>query len=371
MMLSKTRLGWLRLNNMSPQYNNGSVKLKIHDIIETFLSKCRNSFRRVKQKIEDPEHRVSLLWISFLSLSLFFFFVSELVVVAPSIEMSVGITQILATVFTFVASMSLLAAQLSTRYTGKALDIVFNRRTITYLFFLALTVFFSVIQSERKELVGLMVVFLLMLTPYFYDLKEMLKPDTLIKEMGKRANAELRRLLNRVDDKSQTSIEHEIENVDLIAGSLHDAMMNAYSRYEYDEFELALDQLINLVETAYLESKQSISKLLTISPANPPIFRRIRTVGEDVMKNDYASRIFLEKILKIGREIIDAGEYETIELVLAQLGLIVSYCVTLGEKNRLEQIRDILARLTRHATRSNQLRIASRIKKAFDDIRPV
>jgi len=354
---------------MSLRCSDGFINLRIHAGIRKFLSRCKDSFKKAKRTMKDPEHRVLLFWISFLGLSFLLFSVSELVAVAPSSEMSAGITQILATVFTFVASMSLLAAQLSTRYTGKALDIVFNRRTVTYLSFLAAAVLFSVVQSQRKELVGLMAMFLLMLAPYFYDLKEMLKPDTLIKEMGKKANAELRKLLNRIDEKPQANIEHEIVNVDLIAGSLHDAMMNAYSRYEYDEFELALDQLVSLAEIAYLENTQSIGKLLAVSATNPPIFRRIRTVGEDVIKNDYASRIFFEKMLKVGKEAIAAGQYETIELVLGQLALIALHCAALGEKARFEQIKDILAKLTRHATRNNQLRIASRIKKAFDDIR--
>jgi hypothetical protein len=343
-------------------YSKTRVVVRIRRIY-SFLSKM---LWKMWREVTLPKNRMTLVWIAFLIPSVFVFCVYESFASTPTTDITMGITQILATMFTFIASTSLLAAQLSTRYTGKALDIVFNRRIVLYLLSLAIAVAFSIVRNGGKEVVGLLLLFLFMLGPYFYDLKETLKPETLIREIGKRAEDKFRKLLRYTSD-SQQYIEKTFDDMDIVTSGLHDAIMSAYSRYEYDEYEIGLGQLVQLARIAYL--KQNLASGFSKTPMfNPPVLWRIRTVGEDVVKNDYACRIFFEKLLKLSREAVDAEDRATTKLILDQLELLASCYVDLGERNKILRIEDFLAELARHATRNSKLQIASDIRRTFDNV---
>jgi len=232
-------------------------------------------------------------------------------------SMLFSIAQILVTIATLAIPISLIAAQMSIRYSTEALDVIFSRKAILFFLWLIFSAVYSMVaplnsnQFPPKIAVGLVTSCLILLLPYFYEVKERLKPENLFKDLRMKAINEIEKTLKEKKKREAMKDLEELKGVwfwsggrsfplletlspiDYYADSLHNAIMTAYHKNDYNVAELGLSELRYLAKTVYLKHKMLArffsGPLVAEEMYNPPIIARFLILGTEVMHN---SRVF-------------------------------------------------------------------------------
>lgn len=201
-----------------------------------------------------------------------------------------------------------------------------------------------------RAAVGFMTSYLIFLIPYFYGIKEKLKPENILKNLGKKATVEVEKNLSRITIP-QVPFFHNIDpklfEINDFAKGIHDAIMSAYHRNEYAVFELGLGELENLVEKVYFKQK-NIAKhfagpLASIIIVIPPIIERFKMIGEDVIENTYAFDTLVRKLHSLSDDALEKGIPELAKLILFQLGSLGYHAIDKKLHKPFESIARMLA----------------------------
>jgi len=203
--------------------------------------------------------------------------------------------QVLAATGAIVFTVTLVAAQLSARYSPRMLHQVFSIPTIAYM---ALFIFSIILPLLSILLIndlllrvslGLTTWFLILLVPYFLWVREQLKPDTLIRAMQQRA----KHILRKGNEQPE-----EIKTIDNV-------VMSAFTAKDYDTFECGIDALCNLGVDAGATVKELSERakadrerkgmLMIAEKRVEDIFSRLRDIGLSTIEDPRAPFIVITK----------------------------------------------------------------------------
>lgn len=119
-------------------------------------------------------------------------------------SMMFTITQVLATIIALVIPIPLIAAQFSTTYSINALDVIFSKKTTIYFIWLIFSATYPLLVAGNlstyttRVAIGLVNSCFILLMPYFYEVKERLKPINLLRDLGNKTTREIKTRLIKI-----------------------------------------------------------------------------------------------------------------------------------------------------------------------------
>lgn len=277
------------------------------------------------------------------------------------------ITQVLATIIGLAIPISLVAAQMSMKYSTGALDVVFNKKSILYFLLLVFSALYSIVSVLHPNLfpskiaIGLLSTCLILLIPHFYEVKQRLKPENLFEDLRNKALNEIEKTLKKRHVIIKILKETKdiwywsggrsfpalrmLNPIDDHAEILHNAVISAYDRKEYHVAELGLRELRILACKIFLKHEE-ITKLFSgplVHPAmyDPPIIRRFSEIGVKVISSKY---IFHSVLTNLGKMAFDGIDHmpELAKLVERQ---ILYLGITTFDKRKRELLKDVVKTL--------------------------
>jgi len=253
---------------------------------------------RLKVSLEYLPNKLKNLWMNrILSTSLLIWVLLSIVILAlPARSLDGSLLRTLfqgmVTLFGLVFTGSLVASQLLSRYSFRALKLAISPRWLMryglpFVIAIALPLIFSLFTPNPwaiKVCIISSLLALFILFPYFYDILSRLRPHSLAKLLGQQARK-----------KSKDLRQEEIQALDELATS-------ALGVKDYETFSIALRELKNLY---FLDSKevwQSYSKLCNIALEDP-----------------WAFNFSADALIDFGKEAIKRKREDSIKLVLREL----------------------------------------------------
>ncbi len=191
-----------------------------------------------------------------------------------------AIAQSLAAILALVFTISLVIAQLSSRYSHRMLASFFNIPTTLYILFFIAAVFLPFWLLNYKDpdpwAVKLSLILasaaLLLLVPYFLSFKYRLNPETMVGDLKKKAIRQLR--IPSTDEPKEIRI---IDNT----------VMSAFIQKDYDTFESGVGALAELIREAYNLNRQDIRQIIQV---------RLHEIGLVILEDPRAINLVMEKI---------------------------------------------------------------------------
>ncbi len=195
-----------------------------------------------------------------------------------------AIAQSLAAILALVFTISLIVAQLSSRYSHRTIVHFFDRWTIAFIILyitgIMLPIFLLFADSPHlgatKACVVVAAVCLCLLVPYFLRFRQRLDPDYAISEMSREAIEQLR---NRIDTEPKP------------VATIDNFVMSAFSSHDYDTFGAGVDAIAKLAMYAYENGNDDVGK---------SILHRLRQIGSVTMDNPKAPIQVLTSLSDIG-----------------------------------------------------------------------
>ena len=159
-----------------------------------------------------------------------------------------AIAQSLAAILALVFTVSLITFQLSARYSQRVIGQFFNKFTITYIVVFVISILlplWTIMEPDYyrvKVCLSLAGVSVLLLIPYFLDLRERLSPEKML--------LDLRRKTLKIIGTKPTKCPEEIVTLD-------NFVMSAFASKDYETYRVGVDTLARL---AYEADKQGRSE---------------------------------------------------------------------------------------------------------------
>lgn len=217
-----------------------------------------------------------------------------------------AIGQSLAAVLALVFTISLIAAQLSSRYSYRVLADFFDPFTVAYMLLFIIAVilpFWLLAQPSLNGLKGSLVlaaVCLLLLVPYFLDFRKRLAPEHMLLNLKNQASKQLHANPN-TEPASVITIDNTV--------------MSAFALKDYDTFGKGVQALADLeyeAEKLHYQTGMGSNTAAGISI-------RLDGIAMATMEDRRASQQVLEALGNIGRSAINDGLEEIVEGILSTL----------------------------------------------------
>ncbi len=144
-----------------------------------------------------------------------------------------AVSQVLGTAFALVFTITIISAELSSKYSQRMLGRVFTRWTIFYMFIFIVSIVFPLVAlvniSDVAVKVSLILcaLCLLFLIPYSLTIKERTSPKKLLEELYEKSVENL----SKYDE-----LPNELEIIDNV-------IMSSYSFKDYETFEIGIEKL--------------------------------------------------------------------------------------------------------------------------------
>lgn len=157
----------------------------------------------------------------------------------------------------------------------------------------------------------------------------------------------------------------DLMKIDDVAKNIHDCIMSAYSRSEYDIFKLGLSELNSLVDEVY--EKHKLLARFFAGPIDseitlvPPILERFQIIGIDVVENTYAFDTVTRTLGSIGVNAIEKNLPELAKLSSVQLSFLGYHVLGRRSSRPFERVIDSLDLVLSSAISGNALELAKSI----------
>jgi len=197
-----------------------------------------------------------------------------------------AISQSLAAILALVFTISLVVAQLSSRYSYRIVPGVFDFTTISYivLFIIAILLPLWVLAypypSGIESCMILASACLLFLIPHFLRLRNKLSPMDMISKIKDSA-------ISKMIIQSQTADSSDIETLD-------NFIMSSYTQKDYDTFDKGVEALVDIVNATRQIDNASKRKYI-----EELLFKRLDDVISVTMKDPRAPTIILDAMFKL------------------------------------------------------------------------
>lgn len=228
-----------------------------------------------------------------------------------------AIAQSLAAVLALVFSISLVVAQLASRYSYRMLSHFFDRLTIAYILLFIVAVFLPFWLLAKPSPWGvklsltLAATSLLLLIPYFLSFRDKLNPERLIRDLQEEA---LRLLRNNPRSEPSAIVK------------LKEFIMTAFTSKDYDTFEKGVKSLAHVTLVNW-KMTQDLGKDLPaandIGYSQGDLLKRLRNIGLVTLEDPIASIKAIEILADIGSEASEKGlfrEAEDLVKLLVEIG---------------------------------------------------
>lgn len=212
-----------------------------------------------------------------------------------------AIAQSLAAILAIIFTITLVAAQLSSRYSHRMLADFFDFQTVLYILLLILAVLlpFGLLAEPNPTLVKLSLTLaiasLLFLIPYFLRFRDKLKPERIPLELRQKAVRELQ--------------AYPVLEPDTVA-DIHIFVMNAFVLKDYDTFNVGVKALADLVIDTYLaqvkaDAKADADEFMPLIPGAPRpkfyptqigLLERLRDIALVTLEDAVAPRLVVNAL---------------------------------------------------------------------------
>jgi len=216
-----------------------------------------------------------------------------------------AIAQSLAAVLALVFTISLIAVQLSSRYSYRLLADFFDPFTIAYmlLFIIAVILPFCLLANPSlnglKLSIVLAAVCLVSLVPYFLGFREKLSPEHMLLNLKKRA---LKQLL----------ANPEMEPASVI--TIDNTIMSAFALKDYDTFGKGVEVLAGLaLEAGKRESEEVTFKCIA------SLYDRLENIALVTMEDLRAPKQVVQELGRTGMNAIRNGLVEETDIIVSRL----------------------------------------------------
>lgn len=254
-----------------------------------------------------------------------------------------SISQGLAAAFALVFTITLVAVQMVSKYTSRALEQFFSWITVglMMLFIIAIVFPWKIMQSttfsclEVKISIYLGMLCLVLLIPYLYWIKNKLKPETMFDIFAKRTEKVFG--LNKIS--LEEFIESETELPETVIG-IDNMMLSAYMDKDYNTFEKGLNELAKLgLEMEISKKKKQKENLSKIAR---DIYTRITNTGITVIDDPIAPFKVLDILEKAGMNAIIHKEKRIMLHVVNGLGFMG---IEFAERKKKEGVKQSIDKL--------------------------
>jgi len=264
-----------------------------------------------------------------------------------------AIAQSLAAVLALIFTISLIVAQLSSRYSYRIIPGFFDKRTIGHIVLFVVAILFPLlllaIDKPGSELVKvsfiLAAVCLLLLVPYFLHFRQKLKPEHIISELKDEV---VRRLESKPDEEPESITA--IDNI----------VMSAFVLKDYDTFNNGTETIANLTLTAYGRERNNIGG---------EFLARLKDIGIATIKDPRAPLQVLKVMHKISIGVIQNGKGMSQEI--RKIADYVHDIASRAANDRIEDVAnkaaDILSNIGKEVLNSGMGQVARIIIEIIGD----
>jgi hypothetical protein len=262
-----------------------------------------------------------------------------------------AIAQSLAAVLALVFTISLIAVQLSSRYSYRLLAEFFDPFTIAYmvLFIIAVILPFCLLANPSlnglKLSIVLAVVCLVLLVPYFLGFREKLSPEHMLLNLKKRA---LKQLLANPETEPASAI------------TIDNTIMSAFAFKDYDTFGKGVGVLADLAYEAEKRESHEVTfeciaslynrleniALVTIEDPRAPeqVVRELVRTGMDAVRNGFVKEtdIIVSHLQRLGLNAVEKSLNHIAGFVVVYLGLVGYEVANKGWKETIAHTIDCL-----------------------------
>jgi hypothetical protein len=245
-----------------------------------------------------------------------------------------AIAQSLAAVLALVFTISLIAVQLSSRYSYRLVADFFDPFTIAYMLLFIIAVILSFWFLSNPSLNGLKLSFilagvcLLLLVPYFLGFREKLSPEHMLLNLKKRA---LQQLL----------ANPEMEPASVI--SIDNTIMSAFALKDYDTFGKGVEVLAGLAYEAEKRKSHEVTfeciaslynrlsdiALVTIEDPRAPeqVVRELICTGMDAVRNGLVegTETIVSRLWGLGMNAVEKGLKDLTGSIVSRVGYVGYY----------------------------------------------
>jgi hypothetical protein len=237
-----------------------------------------------------------------------------------------SISQGLAALFALIFTISLVAAQMSVKYSARMIKGFFSWQIIIYMILYILGITFPLIGMKVGEewtvniSIGLAGTCVILLVPYYLDFRNRLDPEKFLEKLAKKIIEEL---------ENKNEIPEEIKTMENI-------IMAAFSEKDYDTFKIGIKGMGDIL--LYSSNKRIDSILI-----------RFEMILNNIIENRYTFRDVINHLSKISIVLLKRNEMNSHKKIIQTLRVIGSLIIDRQLNYSLEILFDELYNICKNS----------------------